>query len=68
MAAGPHATDNSDERARRQHRLQWVTATWDPLPFDDEGARVYGRLFAVARAAGQSRRSRMADLLIASTF
>ena len=67
LAAGPHATDNSDERARRQDRLQWATATWDPLPFDDEGARVYGRLFAAARAAGQSSRSRFADLLIAST-
>ena len=44
LAAGPHATDKSDERARRQDRLQWATATWDPLPFDDDGARVYGRL------------------------
>jgi len=67
LAAGPHATDKSDERARRQDRLQWATATWDPIPFDDEGARVYGRLFAAARAAGQPGRSRFADLLIAST-
>ena len=67
LAAGPHATDNSDERARRQDRLQWATSTWDPLPFDDEGARVYGRMFAAARAAGRSSRSRFADLLIAST-
>jgi predicted nucleic acid-binding protein len=56
LAAGPHATDKSDERARRQDRLQWATATWDPIPFDDEGARVYGRMFAAARAAGQSER------------
>jgi predicted nucleic acid-binding protein len=67
LAASPHATDNSDERARRQDRLHWATATWDPLPFDDEGARVYGRMFAAARAAAQSSRSRLADLLIAST-
>ena len=67
LAAGPHATDKSDERARRQDRLQWATATLDPIPFDDEGARVYGRLFAAARAAGQSSRSRFADLLIAAT-
>ena len=40
---------------------------WDPIPFDDEGARAYGRLFAAARAAGQSSRSRFAELLIAST-
>jgi len=67
LAAGPHATENKDERARRQDRLQWATATWDPLPFDAESARMYGRVFAAARAAGQSSRARLADLLIAST-
>lgn len=67
LAAGPHATDDRDERARRQDRLQWVTSTWDALPFDGDAARVYGRLFAAARAAGRTSRSRMADLLIAST-
>lgn len=67
LAAGPHATNKSDERARRQDRLQWATATWDAIPIDDEGTRVYGRMFAAARAAEQSNRSRVADLLIAST-
>ena len=67
LAAGPHATENKDERARRQDRLQWATATWDPLPFDADSARIYGRVFAAARAAGQSSRARLADLLIAST-
>ena len=67
LAAGPHATENKDARARRQDRLQWATATWDPLPFDAESARMYGRVFAAARAAGQSSRTRLADLLIAST-
>ncbi len=67
LAAGPHATESKDERARRQDRLQWATSTWDPLPFDAESARTYGRMFAAARAAGQSSRARLADLLIAST-
>jgi predicted nucleic acid-binding protein len=67
LAAGPHATENKDERARRQDRLQWATAEWDPLPFDAESARMYGRMFAAARTAGQSSRARIADLLIAST-
>jgi len=67
LAAGPHATDRPEERARRQDRLQWATATWDPLPFDAESARMYGRVFAAARAAGHSSRARLADLLIAST-
>ena len=67
LAAGPHATENADERARRQDRLQWAAATWDPLPFDSDAARMYGRIFAAARAAGQSSRARLADLLIAAT-
>lgn len=67
LAAGPHATRDGEERARRQDRLQWAAATWDALPFDAEAARLYGRMFAAAKAAGQSGRARLADLLIAST-
>lgn len=67
LAAGPHATSDEEERARRQDRLQWAAATWDPLPFDAETARAYGRVFAANRAAGRSGRRRLADLLIAAT-
>ena len=57
LAAGPHATQDTDERARRQDRLQWASSMWDPLPFDVEAARAYGRMFAAARAAGQTSRT-----------
>ena len=67
LAAGPHATRDEDERARRQDRLQWAATTWDPLPFDTDAARMYGRVFAAVRAADRTARSRLADLLIAST-
>jgi predicted nucleic acid-binding protein len=67
LAAGPHVTSDRQERARRQDRLQWAAATWDPLPFDAEAARMYGRVFAAVRAARRSPRPRFADLLIAST-
>src|SRR5204863_8332603 len=67
LAAGPHATEDKDERARRQDRLHWATATWDPMPFDAEAARLHGRMLAASRAANQSSRSRLADLRIAST-
>ena len=67
LSAGPHATEDKDERARRQDRLQWAAAMWDPLPFDADAARAYGRVFAAVRAAGRTSRSRVADLLIAST-
>ena len=68
LAAGPHATDNPAERARRQDRLQRAEATFDPLPFDADAARAYGRIYASVIAAGRKARGRRAvDLLIAST-
>jgi len=67
LAAGPHATGDEQESARRQDRLQWAAATWDPLPFDTNAARMYGRIFAAVRAVGRTSRPRLADLLIAST-
>ena len=67
LAAGPHATGDDVERARRQDRLQWAAATWEPLPLDAEAARAYGLVFAATRAAGRSSRTRLADLFIAAT-
>lgn len=67
LCTGPHATDDDEERARRQDRLQWVATTWDAVPFDTDAARAYGRVFAAARATGRKSRARLADLLIAST-
>ena len=67
LAAGPHATGDAVERARRQDRLQWAAATWEPLPLDAEAARAYGLVFAATRAAGRSGRTRLADLFIAAT-
>jgi predicted nucleic acid-binding protein len=66
-AAGPHATADPAERARRQDRLQWASATWEPLPFDADAARAFGRVYAAARAGGRTGRARLADLLIAAT-
>ena len=68
LAAGPHATDDADERARRQDRLQRAQGLFDPLPFDGDAARAYGRVFAAVRGAGRKARGRrFADLLIAAT-
>jgi predicted nucleic acid-binding protein len=68
LAAGPHATDDPAERARRQDRLQRAEATFDPLPFDADAARAYGRIYASVIAAGRKARGRRAvDLLIAAT-
>ena len=68
LAAGPHATDDPAERARRQDRLQRAEATFDPLPFDADAARAYGRIYVSVIAAGRKARGRRAvDLLIAAT-
>lgn len=68
LAAGPHATTDADERARRQDRLQRTEAAFDPLPFTTEAARAYGRVFASVAAAGRKPRgARAVDLLIAAT-
>jgi hypothetical protein len=68
LAAGPHATDDPDERSRRQDRLQRVEAAFDPLPFDTDAARAYGRIFsAIVHIGRKPRGARAVDLLIAST-
>ncbi len=68
LAAGPHATEDAAERARRQDRLQRSEAAFDPLPFDGEAARAYGRIFAAETARGRKTRgARALDLLIAAT-
>lgn len=68
LAAGPHATTDRSERARRQQRLQLVEATFDALPFDSGCARAYGLVYAQTASAGRKARgARAIDLLIAAT-
>ncbi|MEX2548943.1 MAG: type II toxin-antitoxin system VapC family toxin [Nitriliruptoraceae bacterium] len=68
LAAGPHATDDPEERARRQDRLQRIEALLDPLPFDAAAARAYSRIYAATRARERKPRgARAVDLLIAAT-
>jgi len=68
LAAGPHATSDAEERARRQDRLQRAEAAFHPLPFDSEAARAYGRIYAAVVAKGRKARgARAVDLLIAAT-
>ena len=67
LATGPHATDDREERARRQERLQRVESSFDPLPFDAAAARAYGRVYAAVAGAGRKARGRRAvDLMIAA--
>jgi predicted nucleic acid-binding protein len=68
LAAGPHATSDAVERARRQDRLQRAEATFEPLPVDAAVARAYGRVYAAVGAVGRKARGQRAvDLFIAAT-
>lgn len=67
LSAGTHATDDRHERARRQDRLQLLESWIEPVPFDADCARAYGRVYAAVSAVGRQPRRRVADLLIAAT-
>ena len=67
LTVGPHLSSSSDERARRQTRLQQVEATFQAIAFDTAAARSYGQVVAAVSAIGRSHRRRIADMLIAAT-
>lgn len=67
LSFGPHATDDPVKRAGRVAVLQHVEATFDPLPYDQGAARIYGQVCAAVRAAGREPRKRASDLMIAAT-
>ncbi|MGO8882552.1 MAG: type II toxin-antitoxin system VapC family toxin [Streptosporangiaceae bacterium] len=75
LSAGAHQVRRTDEqggydenaeRARRMDVLQRAESEFDPIPFDAEAARIYGRVTAAVIAAGRKPRRRIADLMIAS--
>jgi predicted nucleic acid-binding protein len=67
LSFGPHATDDPAERAGRVAVLQHVEATFEPLPYDQGAARLYGQICAAVRAIGREPRRRASDLMIAAT-
>ena len=54
------------ELAERVDKLQRVESAFEPIPFDGDAARAYGRVTAAVRAAGRSPRARVADQMIAA--
>lgn len=71
LSAGVHLVEGDDagaraERARRTDVLQRVESEFDPIPFDVEAARAFGRISAAVRDSGRTPRRRIADLMIAS--
>ncbi|MDT0344821.1 type II toxin-antitoxin system VapC family toxin [Streptomyces litchfieldiae] len=75
LSAGPHEVRGNEEqndyeehaeRARRMDILQRAENEFDPIPFDAEAARIYGRVCAAVIGAGRKPRRRVADLMIAA--
>jgi predicted nucleic acid-binding protein len=71
LSAGVHLVQGKDaearaERARRMEVLQRVEHEFDPIPFDTEAARSFGRISAAVLGVGRRPRRRVADLMIAS--
>lgn len=71
LSAGPHLVRGDDadaraERARRSDVVQRAENEFDPLPFDAEAARAYGRISAAVTDVGRTPRRRAADLMIAA--
>lgn len=75
LSAGPHGVRRNDEqddydehaeRARRVDVLQRAENEFDPIPFDAEAARLFGRVTAAVISSGRKPRRRVADLMIAS--
>ncbi|MFC5747695.1 type II toxin-antitoxin system VapC family toxin [Actinomadura rugatobispora] len=75
LSAGPHEVrrkeeqddyDEYAERARRLDVLQRAENEFDPIPFETEAARAYGRVCAAVISAGRKPRRRVADLMIAA--
>ena len=66
LSVGPLVATAEDERARRQAQVQEAEARFDPLPFDSEAARAFGRVAASLHASGRKPTARTFDAMIAA--
>ena len=67
LSVGPLVASTDHERAARQAHLQQAEADFDPLPFDAQAARAFGRVAASLRRAGRKVKGRAYDAMIAAT-
>jgi len=66
LSVGPLVASTDTERAARQAHLQQAEADFDPLPFDAQAARAFGRVAASLRRAGRKPSARAYDAMIAA--
>jgi len=67
LSVGPLVTDDDSVRAARQAHLQQAETDFDPLPFDAEAARAFGRVAASLRRSGRKVSARAYYAMIAAT-
>jgi tRNA(fMet)-specific endonuclease VapC len=67
LSVGPLVATTRKERAARQGVLQQAEADFQPLPFDADAARAFGRVAASLRASGRKLQARSYDAMIAAT-
>jgi tRNA(fMet)-specific endonuclease VapC len=67
LSVGPLVATTRKERAARQAVLQQAEADFQPLPFDADAARAFGRVAASLRAGGRKIQARSYDAMIAAT-
>jgi predicted nucleic acid-binding protein len=65
LSVGPLVVSGREQEAR-QAVLQQVEADFDPLPFDAQAARAFGRVAASLRRSGRKPTARSYDAMIAA--
>jgi tRNA(fMet)-specific endonuclease VapC len=65
LSVGPLVASGREQEAR-QAVLQQVEADFDPLPFDAQAARAFGRVAASLRRSGRKPAARSYDAMIAA--
>jgi len=66
LSVGPLVASTDGERAARQAHVQQAEADFEPLPFDADAARSFGRVAAGLRSAGRKPAARAYDAMIAA--
>lgn len=67
LTVGPLVASTEAERAARQGHLLQAEADFDPLPFDAQAARAFGRVAVSLRQTGRKTKARAFDAMIAAT-
>jgi hypothetical protein len=67
LTVGPLLAKQEATRADRQAHLQQAESDFDPLPFDSDAARAFGRVASSLRRSGRKANARALDAMIAAT-